>query len=98
MRGADETIRELESQVDSLVGVQSNLEIEMETQRVLIQEYEEDLRKMKHENATVRAQLTTSERKNSTMEKLLLEAQGKLREAGSEGIEHWKNLAESRKN
>ncbi len=98
MKRADETIKDLESQVDSLVGVQNNLEIEMEAQRVLVQEYEEDLRKMKHDNATVRAQLSTSERKNSTLEKLLLEAQGKLREAGSEGLEHWRNLAESRKN
>ncbi len=98
LKKANETIKDLEGQVDSLVGIQNNLEIEMETQRVLVQEYEEDLRKLKCDNATVKAQLLTSEKKNSTLEKLLLEAEGKLREAGSDELDHWRNLAESQKN
>ena len=97
LKKANEKIKDLEGQVDSLVGIQNNLEIEMETQRVLVQEYEEDLRKMKHDNATVKAQLLTSEKKNGTLERLLLEAQGKLREAGSDELDHWRKLAESRK-
>ncbi len=98
LRRANENIRDLESQVDSLVGIQNNLEIEMETQRVLVQEYEEDIRKLKHDNATVKAQLLTSDKKNATLQELLLKAEGQLREAGSAELEHWRDLAESRKN
>ena len=63
LKKANEKIQDLEGQVDSLVGIQNNLEIEMETQRVLVQEYEEDLKRMKCDNATVKAQLLTSEEK-----------------------------------
>ncbi len=88
LKKANKTIKDLEGQVDSLVGIQNNLEIEMETQRVLVQEYEEDLRKVKCNNATVKAQLLTSEKKNGMLEKLLLEAEGKLQEAGSDELDH----------
>ncbi len=50
---------------------------------------------MKLENASVKAQLMASEKKNQTTERLLLEAQGKLREAGSEELESLRRIAES---
>ncbi len=93
---ARETIRDLETQVGSLTGINSNLEIKLDSHRVLVQDYEADQKRIKLENASVRAQLMASERMGQSTERLLLEAQGKLRKAGSEEIDNLKRIAESR--
>ncbi len=92
---ARETIQDLENQVDLLTGINTNLEMELDSHKVLVQDYEGESKRMKLENASVKAQLMGSEKKNQMMERLLLEAQGKLREAGSEELESLRRIAES---
>ncbi len=92
---ARETVKDLENQVDLLTGINTNLEMELDSHKVLVQDYEGESKRMKLENASVKAQLMASEKKNQMMERLLLEAQGKLREAGSDELENLRRIAES---
>ncbi len=96
LKRACETIQDLQNQVDSLMGINTNLEMELDLHRVLVQDYEGEVKRMKLENASVKAQLMASEKKNNLTERLLLEAQGKLRETGSDELESLKRIAESR--
>ncbi len=61
---AHETIQDLENQVDSLTGINTNLEMELDSHKVLVQEYEGESKRMKLENVSVKAQLMASEKKN----------------------------------
>ncbi len=96
LRRAHETIQDLQDQVDSLMGINNNLEMDLDSHRVLVQDYEGEVKKMKLENASVKVQLMAIEKKNKSTERLLLEAQGKLREAGSVELENLRRIAESR--
>ncbi len=71
------------------------MEIELATQRALSQGYEDDFKKMKLDSATLKAQLLACEKKNDSLTKLLLEAQGQLREGRSAEMDELKRLAMS---
>ncbi len=90
-----EVIKDLEDEVDSLTGINNNLEMELESHKVLLQEYEEDHKKLKLENATNKTRLLMSKKKNEMLQRLLLEAEGKLREAGLAELETEWELEES---
>ncbi len=62
LKRARETIQDLQDQVDSLTGINNNLEMELDSHRVLVQDYEGEVKKMKLENASVKAQLMASEK------------------------------------
>ena len=96
LKRAHEMLQDLQDQVDSLMGINNNLEMELDSHRVLVQDYEGEVKKMKLENALVKAQLMASEKKNKSTERLLLEAEGKSREAGSGELENLRRIAESR--
>ena len=53
LKRACEMIQDLQDQVDSLMGINNNLEMELDSHRVLVQDYEGKVKKMKLENALV---------------------------------------------